>query len=119
MKLLIVDDSLIMRKAIERGLAEKNFTLVGSVADGVEGLRVFTETLPELVTLDIAMPRMDGLSCLAEMLKINKEAKIIMITSQSDEKTASEAVKKGAAGFLVKPFNTEKLLEKVNEVLSV
>ena len=116
MKLLIIDDSQMMRKVIERGLAEKKFTLVGSAADGVEGLRIFTETLPDLVTLDIAMPKMDGLTCLVEMRKINKDAKIIILTSHTDNATASDAMARGASGVLGKPFTAAKLIEKVDEV---
>jgi two-component system chemotaxis response regulator CheY len=117
MKLLIVDDSLLMRKAVERSLAEKNFTLAGSAVDGVEGLRIFTETLPDLVTLDISMPKMDGLTCLVEMLKIKPDAKILMVSSQSDTATAEEVMAKGAAGIVTKPFSTAQLVAKVEEVL--
>ena len=117
MKLLIVDDSMLMRKMVERGLAAKNFTLVGAAGDGEEGLRIFKETNPDLVTLDISMPKMDGITCLEEMLKVNKDAKILMITSQSDRVTGSEVMAKGAAGILGKPFNAEQLLEKVSEIV--
>ena len=117
MKLLIVDDSLIMRKMVERALAEKNFTVVGSAADGEEGLRIFKETTPDLVTLDISMPKMDGLTCLTEMLKIKSDAKILMITSQTDNLTTSDVMERGAAGVMGKPFNAAQLIEKVNEVL--
>ena len=119
MKLLIVDDSTMMRKIVERSLAEKKFTVVGSAADGEEGLRVFTETLPDLVTLDISMPKMDGLTALVEMLKIKSDAKILMVTSQSDTATSLEALEKGAAGILVKPFTAEQINAKVSEVLGI
>ena len=117
MKLLIADDSLLMRKAVERSLAEKNFTVVGSVPDGMEALRIFTESLPDFVTLDISMPKMDGLTCLEEMLKVKKDAKILIISSQNDNATVSEALEKGASGYIVKPFSSGQLLEKVNEIL--
>jgi len=117
MKLLIVDDSMLMRKVVERSLAEKKFTVVGSAADGAEGLRIFKEQLPDLVTLDISMPKMDGLTCLQEMLKVKKDAKILMISSQTDNLTVQEALDKGASGVLAKPFNTAQIMEKVNEIL--
>ncbi|MDR2768662.1 MAG: response regulator [Treponema sp.] len=119
MKLLIVDDSLLMRKAIERSLAEKNFTVVGSAADGEAGLRIFAETLPDLVTLDISMPKMDGLTCLEKMLKINPAAKILMISSQTDNVTASEVMQKNASGILGKPFSSAQIQEKVDEILGL
>ena len=117
MNLLIIDDSLIMRKAIERSLAGKNVTVVGSAPDGEEGLRIFKETLPDLVTLDISMPKMDGLTCLTEILKVKNDAKILMITSQTDGTTASEIIERGAAGVLGKPFKSEQLVEKVEEIM--
>ena len=117
MKLLIIDDSLIMRKAVERSLAEKNFTVVGLAADGEEGLRMFKENLPDIVTLDISMPKMDGVTCLTEMLKVKSDAKILMITSQTDKVTAKEVMEKGAAGVLGKPFSSAQILEKVGEIL--
>ena len=119
MKLLIVDDSLMMRKVVERSLAEKKFTVVGSAADGEEALRIFADALPDLVTLDITMPKMDGLAVLVEIVKIKSDAKVLMITSQSDTATVSEVMEKGAAGILVKPFSAEQINEKVNEILGI
>ncbi|MDR2184135.1 MAG: response regulator [Treponema sp.] len=119
MKLLIVDDSLLMRKAVERSLAGKNLTVVGSAADGESALQMFSESLPDLVTLDISMPKMDGLTCLGEMLKINPAAKILMISSQTDSVTASEAMQKGAAGILGKPFSSAQIQDKVDEILGL
>ena len=78
MKLLIVDDSLLMRKMVEKNLAEKNFTIVGTAGDGEEAIRLFKETLPDLVTLDIIIPKINGLTVLTEMLKIKSDAKIII-----------------------------------------
>jgi two-component system chemotaxis response regulator CheY len=117
MKLLIVDDSLLMRKAVERSLAVRNFTVVGTASDGEMGLRMFSESLPDLVTLDISMPKMDGLTCLEEMLKIKPDAKILMISSQTDTATASEVMEKGAVGILGKPFSAEQILGAVDKIL--
>jgi two-component system chemotaxis response regulator CheY len=117
MKLLIVDDSMMMRKMIERALAEKNFTVVGSVGNGEDALEIFKKALPDLVTLDITMPKMDGITAMTEMLKIKNDAKILMVSSLADKATASEAMEKGAAGILPKPFTTEQIIQKVNEVL--
>jgi two-component system chemotaxis response regulator CheY len=117
MKLLIVDDSLLMRKAVERSLAVRNFTVAGTASDGEMGLRMFSETLPDLVTLDISMPKMDGLTCLVEMLKIKPDAKILMISSQTDTATASDVMAKGAAGILGKPFSAAQILEAVDTIL--
>jgi two-component system chemotaxis response regulator CheY len=117
MKLLIVDDSLLMRKAIERSLADKQFAVVESASDGEMALRMFSESLPDLVTLDISMPKMDGVTCLEEMLKIKPDAKILMISSQTDTVTAGEVMQKGAAGMLGKPFSSAQIRDAVDAVL--
>jgi two-component system chemotaxis response regulator CheY len=116
-KLLIVDDSNIMRRAIEKYLENKGFTQVETAADGEAALRIFSQFLPDLVTLDITMPRMDGLTCLDRMLAIKPGAKILIISALKDSVTGLQALKKGAAGFLPKPFTAEELRKEIDEVL--
>ncbi|MDR2747621.1 MAG: response regulator [Treponema sp.] len=117
MKLLIVDDSNIMRRAIEKYLEHKQFTLVGTAADGEAALRIFSQSLPDLVTMDITMPRMDGLTCLDKMLAIKPDAKILVISALKDPVTGLQALKKGAVGFLPKPFTAAELQKEIEEVL--
>jgi two-component system chemotaxis response regulator CheY len=117
MKLLIVDDSNIMRRVIEKYLADKQFTLVGTAADGEAALRIFSQSLPDLVTLDITMPKMDGLSCLDRMLTIKPDTKILVVSALKDSVTGLQALKKGAAGFLSKPFTAEELQKEIEEIL--
>jgi two-component system, chemotaxis family, chemotaxis protein CheY len=113
MKLLIVDDSNIMRRAIEKYLGTFNLEIVGSAGDGERALEIFTETMPDLVTLDITMPKMDGLSCLEKMIEIKPDTKIIIISALKDPATGIQALKKGAKGFLSKPFKQEDLIEEM------
>jgi two-component system chemotaxis response regulator CheY len=117
MKLLIVDDSNIMRRAIEKYLAAKQFTLVGSAGDGETALRLFSQFRPDVVTLDITMPRMDGLTCLEKMLAIKPSAKILIVSALKDSLTGLQALKKGAKGFLPKPFTAEELRREIEDVL--
>lgn len=109
MKLMIVDDSSIIRKAIEKYSSKYNFEIVGAASDGKMGLELFKKSLPDLVTLDITMPEMDGLSTLKEIMKIKPDTKVIIISAQSDKSTVLEALEEGAADFIPKPFNEEKL----------
>jgi two-component system chemotaxis response regulator CheY len=118
MKLLIVDDSNIMRKVIEKYLQTSGFTLVGTASDGETALVMFKKFLPDLVTLDITMPRMDGLTCLGEMLKIKPDAKILIISALKDSATGLAALKKGARGFLPKPFTAEQLVREIREIIA-
>jgi two-component system chemotaxis response regulator CheY len=116
-KLLIVDDSSIIRKAITRYLKEYGLELVGEAGDGVQALEQMRLHRPDLVTLDITMPEMDGLTCLDEMLKIDPDIKVIVISALSDQATALKALKSGAKGFLGKPFTEEKIKSAFDRVL--
>jgi two-component system chemotaxis response regulator CheY len=115
-KLLIVDDSNIMRRAIEKYLQDNKFTLVGTASDGDMALQLFKKHLPDLVTLDITMPKMDGLTCLEQMLKIKPDAKILIVSALKDPATGLQALKKGARGFLPKPFTSEQLRKEILEI---
>ncbi len=119
MKLLIVDDSNIMRRAIAKYLSEFSLELVGTTGNGQDALEIFRRESPDLVTLDITMPRMDGLSCLKEMKAINKRAKVLIISALKDPATGLAALKLGAAGFLSKPFTQNQLREEIAEILEV
>ncbi|MBD3225269.1 MAG: response regulator [Caldithrix sp.] len=116
-KLLIVDDSSIIRKVIEKILITFNLEIVGTAADGAEALKLFKEKEPELVTLDITMPEIDGLTVLEEMLKINPQVKIMVVTALSDKPTGIRAIKLGAKSFVGKPFTEEKLKEAFRKMI--
>ena len=117
MKLLIVDDSNIMRRAIEKYLSAFNLEIVGNAGDGESALAIFSETLPDIVTLDITMPRMDGLSCLDKTMQIKPDTKVIVISALKDPATGIQAIKKGARGFLSKPFSQEEIIEEMKACL--
>lgn len=119
MKLLIVDDSNILRRAIEKYLGTFGMELVGSAPDGETALGIFRRTLPDLVTMDITMPKMDGLACLEEMLRIKPDTKVLVISALSDPQTGLSALKKGARGFLSKPIKAETLIEEVQHILGL
>jgi two-component system chemotaxis response regulator CheY len=119
MKLLIVDDSNIMRRAIQKYLAEFNLNLIGMAGDGESAVALCREFLPELVTLDITMPKMDGLTCLREILKINPETRVLIISALKDPATGLKALKGGAKGFLPKPFKAEDLRREIARLCGV
>jgi two-component system chemotaxis response regulator CheY len=108
-KLMIVDDSAIIRQAIHKHLKDFNIEVVGNAEDGKTAMEVFQRTHPDVVTLDITMPEMDGLTVLEEMLKIDKNVKVMVVTALSDKSTGLKAIKLGAKSFLPKPFTPEKL----------
>ena len=107
--LLIVDDSSIIRKAISMYLKDFDLEVVGTANNGEKALKLFNELRPKYVTLDISMPGIDGFQVLKDMVKIDKSAKIIVITALADKSTGIKALKLGAANYLIKPFSSEKL----------
>lgn len=117
MKLLIVDDSTVIRRTVERVLGEQASEIRGA-ADGVEALRQFETFEPDLVTMDLTMPNLDGLGCIRQMLERNPDARILVITALADKPTAIEAVELGAVGFIVKPFTERRLREEATIILS-
>jgi len=116
-KVLIVDDSSIIRKVIERQLTSYNIEVVGRAGDGREAVELFKETNPDIVTLDITMPEMDGLQVLEEIIKLNSAVKVMVITAMSDKATGLKAIKLGAKSFLGKPFTEDKLKETFEKLI--
>jgi len=112
-RILIADDSSIIRKIIERSLPLEKFELVGVAKNGLEALELFKSKKPQIVTLDITMPEMDGLTVLEQMLQISADAKIIVISALTDKATGIRAIKKGAKSFIPKPFTTNDVQEKI------
>jgi len=119
MKIMIVDDSSIMRRAIGKYLSPLNLDLVATASNGQEAIDQFKATSPELVTLDITMPQMDGLTCLSQLLVLNPAAKVIVISALSDPATGLKALKLGAKSFLPKPFTEAQLVEEIRRVAGV
>ncbi|MBN2443630.1 MAG: response regulator [Spirochaetales bacterium] len=117
MKILIVDDSEIIREAIESWLGKYNLLVVGKAGTGVKAIELLKKTNPDIVTLDITMPEMDGLSAMEQMLKIKPDLKIIVISALAAKEVALSAIKRGAASFLVKPFTQAELQEVFEEVM--
>ena len=117
-KVLIVDDAGFVRGIIKKYLEQDDFEVVGEADDGDVGLELFKQLQPDIVTMDITMPNMDGLTCMEEMLKIKSDTKILIITSLNNKTTLLEAVDRGAAGFIVKPFVEAKLIAEFKKLLA-
>ncbi len=118
MKLLIVDDSMMMRDTIERYLEDYDLEIIGTASNGAEALELIESEKPDVVTLDITMPEMDGLECLENIMEINPETRVMIITALSDKLTGLQAIDKGATGFFLKPVDPEELKEGFDELLN-
>lgn len=120
MKLLVVDDSLVMRNAIARGLlgddvSEKDSEVIFA-EDGERALQLYREHRPEVVTMDLTMPRLDGLAAIAAIRAVDPEAAILVISALNSHRNAIEAIRRGACGFLTKPFAEQELIDAVRQV---
>lgn len=117
MKLMIVDDSNIMRRRIERSQQFEELQLVGTAGNGVEAIELFKRTDPDVVTMDLTMPRMDGIECISHLVALKPEVRILVVSALADKATAVEAMEKGANGFLNKPFTDRQLNEAIAELM--
>ena len=117
-RLMIVDDSNIIRRRIERFQQIARLEVVGSACNGREAVDVFRRTQPDVVTMDLTMPEMDGIECVEQLLAINPDVLILVVSALADKATAVEAIEKGANGFLCKPFTDKQLNEALEELLS-
>ena len=118
LKLLIVDDSNIMRRRIERSQQFEELQVVGTAANGIEALEMFHKTNPDMVTMDLTMPQMDGIECLSKLVQLKPAVRILVISALADKATAVEAMERGANGFLNKPFTDRQLNEAIAELMS-
>jgi len=118
MKMLIVDDSLIVRRKIEREINLPEVEEIFTAHNGQEAVEVFKTYEPELVTMDLTMPNMDGTECVKKLVSINPNTVILVISALADQATAIKAVKQGAYGFLCKPFTESELNEALAKCIA-
>jgi two-component system chemotaxis response regulator CheY len=116
-RVLIVDDAAFMRKMIRDIFAAEDFEVVGEAASGNEAIDKFKELQPDLVTMDIVMPRMSGIEATKEILGIRPDAVVIICSALGQETLVMEAIEAGATDFIVKPFKADEVLAVVRKVM--
>ena len=119
MKLLVVDDSLVVRNAISRSVNGGGaITEVLRAEDGRQAVDLFQAHRPELVTMDLTMPNLDGLEAIARIRALDPEASILVISALNSHRIALDAIQRGACGFLTKPFTEREVIEALDELVS-
>ena len=108
-RVLIVDDSMLMRRLMKETLVADGWDVVGEAADGREATEKYQQLWPDAVTLDIIMPETDGIQALQAILAINPHAKVVVVSALNQTKLISEAIRAGAEDFIAKPFMPEQL----------
>ena len=116
-KLMIVDDSNIMRRRIERSQNFDEIELIGTAGNGLEAIELFKKADPDVVTMDLTMPQMDGIECISKLVELKPAIRILVISALADKATAVEAMEKGANGFLNKPFTDRQLNEAIADLI--
>ncbi len=117
LKLLVVDDSNVIRRKIERSCNSSKFQIVGLARNGVEAVRIAKETSPDVVTMDLTMPEMDGIECVEKIINMKPDTRILVVSALSDVETGILALEKGARGFLCKPFDEQRLNSALAELV--
>ena len=115
-KVMVVDDDSIMRELLKGILRTGGHTVVGEAGNGEQAIAVVEKTGPEVLCLDINMPKMDGMQCLEALKASTPQLIIIMISGEAKLQVVQEALAKGASGFIVKPFNAAKVLDTIQRV---
>ncbi len=119
-RILIIDDSLFMRNLIKSILEEAGFEICGEASNALEGVKLYKELRPDLVTLDVIMPKMeelDGITAIKEILFFDPQAKIVVVSALGERKLFQEALSYGAKDYIVKPFTKIELLKVIRKVL--
>lgn len=112
--IIVVDDDAMMREMLVLIMRSDAYSVVGEAANGRDAITLCARLKPGLVLLDINMPKMDGLQALEEIHKVSPSTKVIMVSADATMDKVGEAIKKGAAGFVVKPLNAASVLDRVN-----
>lgn len=115
-RILIVDDAAFMRLSLRTVLEKNGYTVIGEAENGQKAIVKFVDLKPDIITMDITMPDMDGVTALKEIMKIDKDAKVVMISAMGQESKVREAVVAGAKSFIVKPFKDEHILKTLSKL---
>ena len=119
-KILVVDDSMFVAKQLGQILTSEGYEIVATAVDGKDGVDKYKELCPhvDLVTMDITMPKMDGITALEQIMAFDKNAKVVMVSALGKEELVKKSLMLGAKSYIVKPLDRKKVLERFAKVLN-
>lgn len=117
-RILIVDDSLLTRITLRRILEESAHEVVGEARDGEEALSMYTQKRPDLVTMDLTMPIVDGFEAIQNIINKFPDARIVVVSALGQKIAILKAIEMGAKNFIIKPFDSQKVLQVLQNVLA-
>jgi len=115
-RVLVVDDAVFMRNNLKMTLERNGYSVVGEAENGLVALERYRQLKPDLVTMDLTMPEVDGITALKMIKQIDPKAKVVMITAMGQEYMVKDAIVAGAVGFIVKPFKEEHLIKTLASI---
>lgn len=115
-RLLVVDDAMLMRRMIRDVALEAGWEVVGEARNGQEGVDLFDQLRPDLVTMDVVMPEMGGLEALRKIIGLDPKARVVMVTALDQKQTIEEAIRDGALDFIVKPFERDRIFNLLGKI---
>ena len=116
-RVLVVDDAAFMRTTAKDILSKNGYEIVGEAENGMKALEKYQELKPDLVTMDITMPEMDGITAVKEIKKVDPGAKVVMCSAMGQQAMVIEAIQAGARDFIVKPFQADRVLEAIRKAV--
>lgn len=116
-KILIVDDAVFMRMKLKDILEKAGFEVVAEAQNGAEAIEKYKSERPDLVTMDITMPEVDGVTALKEIKAFDPNANVIMCSAMGQQTMVMEAIQAGAKDFIVKPFDNDRVIQSINKVI--
>jgi two-component system, chemotaxis family, chemotaxis protein CheY len=117
-KIMLVDDTKFMRMMLANILKPKGYEIIAEAGDGLEAVDKYKQCKPDLVTMDIVMPHMDGIEAVRNIVSSDSAAKVIMVTAVGQDSKVKEAIEAGARGYIVKPFQAPQVIEEVEKILT-
>lgn len=117
-KVLITDDTAFMRMTLRNILEKNGYEVVGEAEDGQVAVEKYGELRPDLVTMDITMPRMDGITAIKKIMELDPQAKIVVCSAMGQKALVIEALSAGARDFIVKPFQAERIINAIQKVMA-
>ncbi len=117
-RVLTVDDSKFLRNTLQEIFANNGYEIAGEAENGEEAIETYKKLKPDLVTMDIIMPKISGIDAVKAIISYDPDAKIIMCSALDHQELIEDAIKAGAKGYIIKPFSPEEVLDTANKVLS-
>lgn len=115
-RILVVDDGVFMRSLIKKMLIANGYEIAGEAEDGESAVERYRELRPDIVTMDITMPKQDGVYALEQIMSIDPSAAVVMVSALGQEENVKRAIRAGAKGFVVKPFNEATIMSVLSSI---